>query len=44
MINGSIPPLADELGIPAPVNRTVTALVHALERTGAAPLPQRYAG
>lgn len=44
VINGSIPPLADELGIRAPVNRTVTALVHAIERTGTAPLPQHYAG
>ena len=40
VINGSIPPLAHQLGIPAPVNRTVTALVHAIERTGTAPLPQ----
>ena len=43
-INGSIPPLADELGLPAPVNRTVTALVHAIERTGTAPLPRPQAG
>lgn len=40
VINGSIPRLGDELGVPAPVNRTVTALVHAIERTGTAPLPQ----
>jgi 2-dehydropantoate 2-reductase len=30
-INGAIPPLALSLGLAAPVNSTVTALVHALE-------------
>ena len=40
VINGAIPRLGDELGVPAPVNRTVTALVHAIERTGTAPLSQ----
>jgi 2-dehydropantoate 2-reductase len=30
-INGAIPPLAASLGLAAPVNTTVTALVHALE-------------
>jgi 2-dehydropantoate 2-reductase len=38
VINGAIPPLADELELAAPVNRTVTALVHAIERAGTAPL------
>jgi 2-dehydropantoate 2-reductase len=32
VINGSIPPLARELGLPAPVNETVTALILARER------------
>lgn len=41
VINGSIPPLAASLGLDAPVNRTVTALVHAIERAGNAPLPLR---
>lgn len=36
-INGAIPPLASSLGLAAPVNWTVTALVHALERAGTAP-------
>ncbi len=36
VINGAIPPLAANLGLEAPVNRTVTALVHALERAGGA--------
>ncbi|MGN6167857.1 MAG: ketopantoate reductase family protein [Solirubrobacteraceae bacterium] len=35
VINGAIPPLAAKLGLDAPVNRTVTALVHAIERSGA---------
>lgn len=39
VINGAIPPLAESLGLSAPVNTTVTALVHALERGGHAPLP-----
>ncbi len=39
VINGAIPRLAAELGVEAPVNRTITALVHALERGGRAPLP-----
>lgn len=44
VINGAIPPLAAKLGLDAPVNRTVTALVHAIERIGAvspAMLPHR---
>lgn len=32
VINGAIPPLAAELGVGAPVNWTVTALVRAIER------------
>lgn len=39
VINGAIPPLAASLGLDAPVNSTLTALVHALERGGRAPLP-----
>jgi 2-dehydropantoate 2-reductase len=35
VINGAIPPLAAQCGLEAPVNRTVTALVRALERAGA---------
>ena len=31
LINGAIPRLGRELGVPAPVNRTVTALVQAIE-------------
>jgi 2-dehydropantoate 2-reductase len=31
VINGAIPPLALSLGLAAPVNSTVTALVHAIE-------------
>jgi 2-dehydropantoate 2-reductase len=41
VINGAIPRLAAELGVEAPVNRTVTALVHALERGGRVPLPHQ---
>lgn len=37
VINGAIPPLAASLGLAAPVNSTVTALVHAIERAGTAP-------
>ncbi|MGN6871473.1 MAG: ketopantoate reductase family protein [Solirubrobacteraceae bacterium] len=37
VINGAIPPLAASLGLAAPVNSTVTAVVHALERAGMAP-------
>ena len=40
VINGAIPPLAAPLGLAAPVNTTVTALVHAIERAGNAPLPR----
>lgn len=40
VINGSIPPLAQGLGVPAPVNTTRPALVHAIERAGTAPLPR----
>lgn len=40
VINGAIPPLAASLGLSAPVNSTVTALVHAVERAGTAPLPR----
>ncbi|HZO76731.1 MAG TPA: 2-dehydropantoate 2-reductase [Solirubrobacteraceae bacterium] len=36
VINGAIPPLATKLGLDAPVNRTVSGLVHAIERSGAA--------
>jgi 2-dehydropantoate 2-reductase len=32
VINGSIPPLARDLGLPAPVNETVTSLILARER------------
>jgi 2-dehydropantoate 2-reductase len=39
VINGAIPPLALSLGLAAPVNTTVTALVHALERGANAPAP-----
>ena len=35
-INGAIPPLAAKLGLDAPVNRTVSGLVHVLERSEAA--------
>jgi 2-dehydropantoate 2-reductase len=35
VINGAVPPLAASLGLDAPVNRTVTAAVHAIERAGA---------
>jgi 2-dehydropantoate 2-reductase len=38
VINGAIPPLAAQLELAATVNTTVTALVHALERTKTAPL------
>ncbi len=34
VINGAIPPLAARLGLEAPVNATVTALVRAIERAG----------
>jgi 2-dehydropantoate 2-reductase len=34
VINGAIPPLAEQLGLEAPVNTTVTALVRAIERAG----------
>lgn len=40
VINGAIPPLAESLGLAAPVNATLTALVHALERGGNAPRPR----
>jgi len=43
VINGAIPPLAASLGLPAPVNSTVTALVHAIERAGTAPAAVRGA-
>jgi 2-dehydropantoate 2-reductase len=36
VINGAIPPLAAKLGLDAPVNRTVSALVRVIERLGAA--------
>jgi 2-dehydropantoate 2-reductase len=36
VINGAIPPLAAKLGLDAPVNRTVSALVRVIERVGAA--------
>ena len=39
VINGAIPPLAARHGLTAAVNATVTALGHALERAGTAPLP-----
>jgi 2-dehydropantoate 2-reductase len=38
VINGAIPPLAAQLELAATVNTTVTALVHALERTKTVPL------
>lgn len=38
VINGAIAPLAESVGLAAPVNRALTALVHALERAGTAPL------
>jgi 2-dehydropantoate 2-reductase len=38
VINGAIPRLGAELGLATPVNRTITALVHTLERGGRAPL------
>lgn len=38
VINGAIPPLADELSLDASVNRTVSALVRSLERAGTAPV------
>ena len=44
VINGAIPPLGESSGFRAPVNRTVTALVHAIERTGTAPLVTRRLG
>ena len=34
-INGAIPPLAAKLGLDTPVNRTVSGLLHAIERSGA---------
>jgi 2-dehydropantoate 2-reductase len=37
VINGAIPPLAAELALDAPVNRTVSALVRAIESRTAAP-------
>lgn len=37
VINGAIPRLAGSLGVPAPVNSALTALVHAIERAGTAP-------
>lgn len=43
-INGAIPPLAASLGLAAPVNTTVTALVHAIERAGTAPTPCKTPG
>lgn len=36
VINGAIPPVAEKLGLDAPVNRTVSALVRVIERVGAA--------
>ena len=44
VINGAIPPLAASLGLAAPVNSTVTALVHALERGLTAPASVRATG
>ena len=45
VINGAIPPLAASLGLAAPVNSTVTALVHALEaKRPKAPLPPGLPG
>jgi 2-dehydropantoate 2-reductase len=43
VINGAIPPLAESLGLAAPVNTTVTALVHAIEQAGTAPAAVRGA-
>ena len=46
VINGAIPPLAAKLGLDAPVNQTVSGLVHAIERSDApshSTLPHRAA-
>jgi len=40
VINGAMAPLAQELGVPVPVNTALTALVRAIEHAGTAPLPR----